>query len=838
VNQKMNQWYEENTPLEGKKCYEVYHNKDEPCDPCPTLRCMETGEIENENIRGFPESEVEWIELFSYPMKDAETGDVKGVVEFVRDITKRRKAVTRQRHLTSVLRSIRNVNQLLVKENERDKLIERVCDNLTEFRGYYNAWIALFDESNELVGSAQSGLGDSFAKMRRVLEEGGLPERVQNTLTQSGVIITEDSPSICKDCPLAEEYRGRTSLTVRLAYEGTVYGLLAVSIPNAFIDDEEEHGLIEEVAGDIAYGLHDIAVENDRRSARAELKTEKKKFQEIFNNANDPMYLHELDENGMPGKFVEVNDPACQALGYQREELLQVSPADIDATEARKDVPSIMKQLVDRGELTFEITHRTKDGNKIPVEISSHVFTLEGKTRVLSIARDITARRKAEWELRRQHMAMESSVDGMAILNEDEEYVYVNEAHADIYGYDAPEELIGRSWKVLYEGKQLKRFEEVVMPKLLEEGEWCGEAMGKRKDGGKFPQEVSLTTLEGGGLICVVRDVTARKRAEKKLKENERRFRNYLERSPLGIFVADEKGNYVSVNRAAIRITGYKRNELLGMNLLELIPEEYRDEAQANFQTLSEQEEASIEVPFIRKDGAKRYWNVKSVKVSDGRFLGFVGDITERRELEDQIKLDRQKLQESFVELAETTSRVLGVRDPYTQEHEQRVAELAREVGRRMGLEEERSLGLYLGGLLHDIGKIVVPETILTKPGELTDIEWQMIKSHPEVGYDKILKDTDFPWPVAEMTLHHHERLDGSGYPDGLKGDELTKEVRILAAVDVVEAMSTRRPYRAARTKKQTLNVIKEGRGNKYDPEVVDVIVDMVKEGEIKFGDK
>jgi HD-GYP domain-containing protein (c-di-GMP phosphodiesterase class II) len=213
------------------------------------------------------------------------------------------------------------------------------------------------------------------------------------------------------------------------------------------------------------------------------------------------------------------------------------------------------------------------------------------------------------------------------------------------------------------------------------------------------------------------------------------------------------------------------------------------------------------------------------------RNVSSIVEITDLVETEERIR-------QSFVELAETTSRALGVRDPYTQRHEQRVGELAREVGRRMGLSEEELLGLYLGGTLHDIGKIAIPETILTKPGELKEVEWQMIKSHPEVGYNQILEDTDFPWPVAEMTLHHHERLDGSGYPDGLKGDELTTEVRILGAVDVVEAMSTRRPYRSARSKGETLEEIRNGKENKYDPEVVEILIQMIEEGEIQFGGK
>lgn len=203
-------------------------------------------------------------------------------------------------------------------------------------------------------------------------------------------------------------------------------------------------------------------------------------------------------------------------------------------------------------------------------------------------------------------------------------------------------------------------------------------------------------------------------------------------------------------------------------------------------------------------------------------------DVTEKGKIET-------RLRQSFVELAETISRVIGVHDPYTQQHEQRVAKLAREVGKRLDLDEDRLFSLYLGGVLHDVGKIAVPETILTKPGELTEIEWDMIKSHPEVGYDQILKDTDFPGPVAKMTLHHHERLDGSGYPDGLKGDQLSLEVRILGAVDVVAAMSACRPYRQARKKEEVLEEISKGKGTKFDPEVVDILLDMIEEGMVQF---
>ncbi|MBS3765529.1 PAS domain S-box protein [Candidatus Bipolaricaulota bacterium] len=275
------------------------------------------------------------------------------------------------------------------------------------------------------------------------------------------------------------------------------------------------------------------------------------------------------------------------------------------------------------------------------------------------------------------------------------------------------------------------------------------------------------------------------------------------------------------------------------------LPDSWRVERE-NFEALDIQSLVGVPIShgqdligFAGFDSVEEERDWKDEDIDLLRILGnLAGHAIYRRRAEEDIRQSRQELQESFVELAETTSRVLGVRDPYTEAHEQRVAELAKEVGRRMGLGEEKLLGLYIGGVLHDIGKIAIPETILTKPGELKEVEWDMIKSHPEVGYNQILEDTDFPWPVAEMTLHHHERLDGSGYPDGLEGDELTTEVRILGAVDVVEAMSTRRPYREARTKERTLGVLEDEKGTKLDPEVVDILVDMIEEGEVEFGER
>jgi putative two-component system response regulator len=157
---------------------------------------------------------------------------------------------------------------------------------------------------------------------------------------------------------------------------------------------------------------------------------------------------------------------------------------------------------------------------------------------------------------------------------------------------------------------------------------------------------------------------------------------------------------------------------------------------------------------------------------------------------------------------------------------------MARMVGQKMGLGQDILQGLYIGGLLHDIGKISIPESILTRPGALGEEEWALVRSHARRGYE-ILKDTTFPWPVAEMALQHHERLDGSGYPEGISGDEIILEARILGVCDVVESMGSHRPYRPARNQEEVVEEIKEGRGSKYDAVVVDMMLEIIESGEM-----
>ncbi|MFH2140631.1 MAG: bacteriohemerythrin [Pseudomonadota bacterium] len=209
--------------------------------------------------------------------------------------------------------------------------------------------------------------------------------------------------------------------------------------------------------------------------------------------------------------------------------------------------------------------------------------------------------------------------------------------------------------------------------------------------------------------------------------------------------------------------------------------------------------------------------------------LSLMRELNMRKEREEKIRKYAQQLEEVFMKVVGLATTMSEMRDPYTVGHERRVAEIAVAIGREMGLDESQLEGIRIGASLHDLGKISIPAEILGKPGRLSDIEYSMIKSHPVSGYN-ILKDVGFPWPVDKIALQHHERMDGSGYPSGLKGDEILLEARIVAVADVVEAMHSHRPYRPGLGIAAALEEIRRGRGVAFDPAVVDSCLSIFNE--------
>ncbi len=303
--------------------------------------------------------------------------------------------------------------------------------------------------------------------------------------------------------------------------------------------------------------------------------------------------------------------------------------------------------------------------------------------------------------------------------------------------------------------------------------------------------------------------------AEKTLRLSQENFRNMILENADGIIIFDPEQMVRFVNPAAEGIFRKKAEKFIGTSLG--FPLVDGDKTELDIvQPGGTLMVVEMRVTETRWEGEKAY-------------LASLRDISEHSRTKEDLRESVESLENTMTRTVEAMARTVERRDPYTAGHQYRVATLSRAIGREMGFSDQEILGLYMAALVHDIGKICIPAEILCRPGRLSKPEMNMIQYHSQDGYD-ILKDIPFPWPIARIVLQHHERMDGSGYPKGLSGDEIMMEARILAVADVVEAMASHRPYREARGLPLALEEISKNSGKFYDRQVVNTCVRLFEE--------
>ena len=317
-------------------------------------------------------------------------------------------------------------------------------------------------------------------------------------------------------------------------------------------------------------------------------------------------------------------------------------------------------------------------------------------------------------------------------------------------------------------------------------------------------------------------------RSYQKIRENEERFRALGENSPDIIYTLDAEGYITYINPAVTKFFTYNPSELIGTCLFDIIKGEdvavlkkHIFRARDNRETIKD-----VTVTVIGGSGWEHPANLSGAPNFDaqGKLIGIVGNIKDLSEL----KKNFDTLQLTLESTIKAMSEIVESRDPYTAGHQRQVSEIACTIAEEMGLPLEKINGIRMAAMIHDIGKMYVPAEILSKPVSLSDLELSMIRSHPEVGYS-IIKNIEFNAPVADIVYQHHERMDGSGYPRGLSASEILLESRIVAVADVVEAMSSHRPYRPALGIKAALDEISAHRGSLYDPDVVDACLKLFR---------
>ena len=548
---------------------------------------------------------------------------------------------------------------------------------------------------------------------------------------------------------------------------------------------------------------------------------------------------------------------------------------------------------------TLELAALRKDGTEFPIELSLSVLMREGQRHAIGMIRDITERKKNQELLRQSEekfrALVESTSDWIWEIDQNGKYTYASPSVETLLGY-TPQEVLGKSPFDFMPPEESQRLGAVFQKIVSEQAPILAlENTNACKDGTTKVLETSGVPYfndegELSGYRGIDRDISERKRFEISLSRANRALKTLSAGNMALVRAKSESELLQEVSNIIVKQAGYnlaavvyaEENSQKNITLVAGAGISISNHDWTSDITWADTPNGQLPVSHAIRTGktqvchniacavgaklwkdtalSKGYVSNIALPLSNGaKTFGALciystevnafdeeeihlleelandlayGILNLRTHIEHEqhALLLRQSLEQSIQTIAATVE----ARDPYTAGHQHRVSELATAIASEMSLSENQIQGIRLAAIIHDLGKIHIPSEILSKPGKLNKIEFMLIQTHPEEGYN-ILKDVKFPWPIADIILQHHEKLDGSGYPQGLKGDEILLEAKIICVADIVEAMSSHRPYRASLGIEPALEEIKRGRGIWYEPSVVDVCLKLFEEKKFQF---
>jgi PAS domain S-box-containing protein/putative nucleotidyltransferase with HDIG domain len=570
----------------------------------------------------------------------------------------------------------------------------------------------------------------------------------------------------------------------------------------------------------------------DRDDELAEtLREVEERYRRLFDSVGEGVALLEVicDDSGRPCdmRLLEAN-PAF-------ERLTGLAARDIIGRTVLEVLPrteSVWIECYGRVALSGEPEHFEEFSAALGrhFEVRAHAV---GNGRCISSFSDITERKAAEAALHENQLRYETflnSTDDMAFLKDEElRYVMVNAANAAYFGRSV-DETIGMTDADLMPSEAAGRCR-ITDVQALESGGVVistEDVDGRIYETRKFPVTLAADRVGIGGYV---RDITESRLAEKRLAAVSRQWRETFDAMSDSVALFDGEGRVLRCNAATTELTGRGFDDIVGRRCYEVF--HGSDACLTGCPQQSALRSGQTETITVELDG--RWLRIAFQPLTDeqggvGGGVHVVTDVSDLKRAEQGL-LESLATQQTITDgVIAALARTVEVRDPYTAGHQRRVSELGAAMAQAMGLEEARVDGVRVAGMLHDVGKITIPAEILSKPGRLTAMEFQLIKGHAQSGFD-ILESIHFPWLVAQMTVQHHERQDGSGYPAGLSGDEILLEARILAVADVVEAMASHRPYRAALGVEAALAEVRSGARTRFEAAAVEACDRVFAEG-------
>lgn len=502
---------------------------------------------------------------------------------------------------------------------------------------------------------------------------------------------------------------------------------------------------------------------------RQALEQSEAMFHTLFTTSQDAMMFASGDT------FINCNPAMLKMFLYSSvEEMQKIQLVDLfpphqpDGSNSATLAAEYINEAFDKGYASFEWIHRRADGSTFPSEVTLVPMVVHNRELIQATIRDISQRKQSELALLQLNRALKtlSKVNHTLVHSRDESTLLQNICRTIVE--------VGQ-YRLAWVGIAQYDEERTVQP-VAQHGFIDGyldnlKISWQNDEFGQGPTGIAIRT----GKPSIVQDI-----------HNNPRYTPWREQA--------ERYGYASSIALPLVSSGTTFGAL---NIYSHYPDAFGEKEVTLLMELAEDISFGIHTQRLK---------------------------LEHTTMEEERQGNRDRLQNALLNTVNAITVMVEKRDPFTAGHQRRVADLAVAIAKELGIDDVRIEGIRFGAMIHDIGNIYVPAEILNRPGKLSDAELDIVRSHPSVGYD-IIKDIDFPWPIASMILHHHERLDGSGYPDGLAGDAIPLEARIVGVADLVEAMLSHRPYRASHSIDETLDVLEAGSGSKYDSSIVDACV-------------
>ena len=599
-----------------------------------------------------------------------------------------------------------------------------------------------------------------------------------------------------------------------------------------------------------------------RKQTQEALRESEKKYRLVVDNMADVVAVIDMNL-----RFTYVSPSITRLRGYTVEEAMAQTLEQTMTPESLQIVAKVFEEEIkleasgtaDPGRSRIlELEEYRKDGSNVWIE--NHVSFLRDEAQkpvgIISYSHDITDRKRAEEELKesekKYRLLADHVNDVIFVLDMNLNYTYVSPSMKTLRGYK-PEEIMEQQTsfdasltpssrdlaiRTLSEVMEIEKSEhkDINVSRTL-------ELEIRRKDGTIVWTEVNVSFIRDEnqqpvGILGVIRDITERKRAGEVLREREEQYRLVIENAKEAIIITQDM-KVVFLNHAAMNMAGYSKEISTLKSFTDFIhPDDLKMVVDYHIKRLKGEEVPPVySFRVIGQDGTVIWCEINAAVIQwKGKpaTLNFLNNVTERKRAEEELKQTLESLRKAVGATIQVMVSAIEMRDPYTSGHQLRAANLACAIATEMGLPQDKIEGIRMAGSIHDIGKLSIPAEILSKPTKLTDIEFSLIKEHSRIGYE-MLKDVESPWPLAQIVYQHHERMDGSGYPRNLKGDEIIIEARIMAVADVVEAMASHRPYRPGLGIDATLMEIEKNKGIFYDNTVADACLKLFREKSYKL---